>query len=330
MSPCAQPWLAKPGRSTLASEGATYRGMPAQLAVGTMNFGKRTPEPDARRIVELALDRGLTAFDTANAYGDGESERVLGRLLAGRRELVQLTTKVGAWRNEGLAKARVLAALDESLARLGTDYVDVYLLHTPDPKTPLTETLDGVAEALASGKARSWGVSNHAAWLVGELNHLCDARGLARPAHSQVLYNLAVRQLELEYFAFTRRFPLRTTVYNPLAGGLLARDPDVPRPKSARLELNGLYSRRYGSLPMLELTRSLRAVAADAGLSLVTLAYAWVLARPGVDAVLAGPATVEHLQAALEAATVTLPPEVLSRIDRVCRDFAGTDARYAR
>jgi aryl-alcohol dehydrogenase-like predicted oxidoreductase len=304
--------------------------MSARLAVGTMNFGKRTPEPDARRIIDLALERGLTDFDTANLYSDGEAERVLGRVLGARREQVRLTTKVGAWRNEGLSKARVLTSLDESLARLNTGYVDVYLLHTPDPKTPLAQTLDGVAEVLASGKAKAWGVSNHAAWLIAELNHHCDARGLPRPAHSQVLYNAAIRQLDLEYFAFTRRSPIQTTVFNPLAGGLLARDPDQARPKSARLEVNGLYKRRYGSASMLELARALRDVAAGAGLSLVTLAYAWVLVRPGVDVVLTGPATVEHLQAALDAAAVTLSPDVLAKVDQAHRDFTGTDASYAR
>jgi aryl-alcohol dehydrogenase-like predicted oxidoreductase len=302
----------------------------ARLALGTMNFGRRTPEPVARSLIDLALERGLTQLDTANLYGEGEAERILGRALTGRRELVQITTKVGAWRGEGLSRARVVASLDESLRRLGAGHVDVYLLHAPDPRTPLEETLDGVAEVLASGKARAWGVSNHAAWQLLELRHLCQARGMAGPAYSHVLYNLAVRQLEVEYVPCVQRFPVHTTAFNPLAGGLLARDPAAPRPRGARLEASGLYRRRYGSPAMLERAIALQAVALEGGLSLATLAYAWLRGRPGVDAVLAGPATLEHLEVALAAADAELSPALLARLDEVLLRLEGTDARYAR
>jgi aryl-alcohol dehydrogenase-like predicted oxidoreductase len=301
----------------------------AQLSMGTMNFGRRTPEAEARRIIARALECGLRSFDTANLYSDGEAERVLGRALVGRRGEVQLTTKVGAWKNEGLSRARVVASLDESLTRLGTDFVDVFLLHAPDPKTPLEETLEGVREVLGAGKARAWGVSNFAAWQLGELNHLCASAGLVKPSHSQVLYNLAVRQLEVEYVPFTQRFPLRTSVFNPLAGGLFARDPSQPRPKQARLEANGLYRRRYGSAVLLEFARAVNQVATDAGYSLVHVAFGFVLSRPWVHEVLAGPATLEHLNAAI-AATAPLPPELVAALDEVHRARLGTDASYAR
>jgi aryl-alcohol dehydrogenase-like predicted oxidoreductase len=295
-----------------------------------MNFGRRTPEPEARRVLDRALDAGLLDLDTANLYGDGESERLLGRALGARRERVRLTTKVGAWKKEGLSPTRVVASLDESLARLKTDFVDVYLLHAPDPATPLEATLDGVAQVLEAKKARAWGVSNFAAWQLGELNHLCDARGLARPAHSQVLYNLAVRQLELEYFAFTRRFPLTTTIFNPLAGGLLARATTAPTPKSARLETNALYRKRYGSDGLRAFAATCEAIGQRAGRSLLELALAWVVARPGVDVVLLGPASLEHLDQCLAAASLTLPADVVAALDEAHRAFTGTDASYAR
>ncbi len=304
--------------------------MSARLGLGTMNFGKRTPEPEARRVIDLALASGVTDLDTANLYGDGESERIVGRALTGRRDQVRLTTKVGAWRQEGLSRARVVASLDESLARLGTDFVDVYLLHAPDPRTPLTETLEGVAEVLASGKAETWGVSNFAAWQVLELNALCDAGGLPRPAHAQVLYNVLVRQLEVEFLPFARRFPLEVTAFNPLAGGLLARDPGSPRPKSARLETNGLYQRRYGSPRLLELAQALAAIASGAGLSLAALAYGWLRGQAGVDTVLVGPASLAHLEAALAAWTGDLPDAVRAQVDAAWKAFVGTDASYAR
>lgn len=295
-----------------------------------MNFGKRTAEPEARRIVERALDAGLTAFDTANLYNEGLSEQVLGRALGARRESVTITTKVGAWKKEGLGAARVVASLDESLARLKTDFVDVYLLHVPDHATPLEQTLEGLSTVLESKKARAWGVSNFAAWQLGELNHLCDARGLPKPVQSQVLYNLAIRQLDLEYFAFTRRFPIQTVIYNPLAGGLLAREPSAPVPKSARLETNGLYRKRYGSETMRGFAMKCAALASQAGLSLFQLSLAWVAQREGVDVVLLGPASEAQLTESIDAAAKALPANLLAAIDTAHREFTGTDASYAR
>ncbi|MBM4780758.1 MAG: aldo/keto reductase [Archangiaceae bacterium] len=295
-----------------------------------MNFGKRTAEPEARRIVERALDAGLTAFDTANLYNEGLSEQVLGRALGARRESVTITTKVGAWKKEGLGAARVVASLDESLARLKTDFVDVYLLHVPDHATPLEQTLEGLSTVLESKKARAWGVSNFAAWQLGELNHLCDARGLPKPVQSQVLYNLAIRQLDLEYFAFTRRFPIQTVIYNPLAGGLLAREPSAPVPKSARLETNGLYRKRDGSETMRGFAMKCAALASQAGLSLFQLSLAWVAQREGVDVVLLGPASEAQLTESIDAAAKALPANLLAAIDTAHREFTGTDASYAR
>lgn len=295
-----------------------------------MNFGKRTAEPEARRIIDRALDAGLTAFDTANLYNEGLSEQVLGRALGARRESVTVTTKVGAWKKEGLGAARIVASLDESLARLKTDFVDVYLLHVPDYATPLEQTLDGLSTVLEAKKARAWGVSNFAAWQLGELNHLCDARGLPKPVQSQVLYNVAIRQLDLEYFAFTRRFPIQTVIYNPLAGGLLARDPSAPVPKSARLETNGLYRKRYGSETMRAFAMKCAALASQAGLSLFQLSLAWVAQREGVDVVLLGPASEAQLTESIDAAAKDLPADLLAAIDTAHREFTGTDASYAR
>ena len=162
-------------------------GGPAPLVLGCMNFGKRTPEREASRIVDLAIERGVRLFDTANAYGDGESERVLGRILGGRRGQVHIATKVGWWRQEGLGAERVRAALDESLARLGTDYVDLYYLHVPDPATPIAATLEGVHDVLFSGKAQRFGISNFASWQVLETIHECMIHGIARPTVGQHL-----------------------------------------------------------------------------------------------------------------------------------------------
>jgi aryl-alcohol dehydrogenase-like predicted oxidoreductase len=288
------------------------------IAVGTMNFGGRTPADEARRIVDRALERGVTLFDTANVYNKGESEKIVGAALNGR---AQVATKCGAM-GEGLARARVLAACDESLKRLRRDAIDLYYLHVPDPKTPIAETLEAIEELLEAGKIKTWGVSNYAAWQIFELNLLCDQTGMPRPAVSQVLYNVLVRQLDVEYFAFTRRFPIHTTVYNPLAGGMLAG--------GKRGESNAMYGRRYWNAALFDLAQKYRALATEHGLDLVTLAYAWVVARPGVDSVLIGPGTLAHLDAAIEACAQVLSPELRANIDDVHRAYLGTDASYAR
>ena len=144
-----------------------------RLVLGAMNFGRRTPEAESRKIIDRALELGIRHFDTANAYNDGESERVLGRALEGRRCDVVIATKVGfgkvGGKMEGLSKNRVIWAIDESLERLGTDYVDLYYLHVPDRSTPIEETLEGVAEVLSKGRTKHWAVSNYSSWQVLEM-----------------------------------------------------------------------------------------------------------------------------------------------------------------
>ncbi len=300
------------------------------LAIGAMNFGRRTPDADAMKIVGAAIVRGATFFDTANVYSEGDSERILGRALARRRHEVRIATKVGVWRREGLSKARVLTACDESLERLKTDYVDVYYLHTPDHVTPIGETLEAIAMLLKAGKIRAWGTSNYAAWQLVEINALCDQLNMPRPAYSQVLYNMLIRQIEIEYLPFAKRHPIHTTVYNPLAGGLLARPVTKEIPPGSRFAANSLYRKRYWSNRMQVMTQAMQDIADDASIGLVTMAYSWLLRQPGVRSVLAGPATVEHLNAAIEAVETVLPDEVVKAIDDRYRELIGTDASYVR
>ncbi|WP_236644244.1 aldo/keto reductase [Sorangium cellulosum] len=311
-------------------------GAPPALVVGTMNFGGRTPPEEAERIVGRALERGIAAFDTANLYQDGASERILGRALRGRRDEAQIATKVGLRRvrgkAEGLGRAQVIRAVEESLGRLGTDRVDVCYLHAPDPETPVEETLAAIDALLEQGKILSFGVSNHASWQILEIIARRDAEGKARPAVSQVLYNALIRQLDLEYAAFARRYSVPTAVYNPLAGGLLTgrhAGPDAAQAGS-RFEGNRLYQRRYWSARMFELAAGYAAVAADEGMSLLALSYAWLAGREVVDAVLVGPTLAEHLDAAADAIARPLSPEAARRMDALYREHLGTDASYAR
>jgi aryl-alcohol dehydrogenase-like predicted oxidoreductase len=309
---------------------------PATLALGTMNFGKRTPEPEARRIVDRALDLGITLFDTANAYNAGESERILGRALGGRRHEVAIATKVGFDRvqgkAEGLGRAAILSAIDRSLERLGTDYVDLYYLHVPDPTTPQGESLDAMSDLVKAGKVRHVGISNYASWQILEMLHHTGTDGAARPVVAQQLYNLLIRQLDVEYLRFAEKYGLHTTVYNPLAGGLLSGRyaPGADVAKGSRFDGNKMYQGRYWTARMLELTEAYAAVARDEGMSLVELAYAWLAGVPGVDSILVGPGSVPHLEQAAHAVGLRLSADASKRVEALHREYLGTETHYAR
>jgi aryl-alcohol dehydrogenase-like predicted oxidoreductase len=305
----------------------------ARIVLGTMNFGGRTRE--AERLVALALERGVTRFDTANLYASGEAERVLGRALGAARDRVHLASKVGAAPvgrgTEGLSRARVLEAVDESLARLRTERLDLLYLHVPDPSVPIAETLSALAELVDRGKILAWGVSNYAAWQIVELYAAAKAAGLAPPARAQHLYNVLVRQLDVEYLPFAARYGLATEVYNPLAGGLLTdRHADVTADRrGSRFWKNARYERRYWSAPLFARRDELAALAASRGLTVLALAYRFLLAR-GVSGVVVGPGTAAHLEAALDALTEPLEPSVMAAIDELHTAWTGTDACYAR
>ncbi len=291
------------------------------LVVGTMNFGKRTPEPEAHRIVARALERGLTFFDTANVYNDGESERILGRALGKRRSEAQIATKVGIGKlsdPEGLAPERIAEAIDESLQRLGTDQVELYYFHKPDHARSPEASVGAMEKLVASGKVGAWGASNFASWQLGEMTRW------GRPRVSQVIFNLLIRQLELEYFRFAKTYRIHTTVYNPLAGGLLAGKP------GARFEGNKMYQTRYLNDRMFELVAAYGKLAAEQGMSTVELAYAWLASRSEVDSILLGPASVEQLDAGIDGAARGLPKDALDRVDAIHRSYVGTDVSYAR
>jgi aryl-alcohol dehydrogenase-like predicted oxidoreductase len=311
-------------------------GEPPALALGAMNFGKRTDDDESQRIVRRAIERGIRVFDTANSYNAGESERVLGRALGRNRADVTLSTKAGLGlspgKPEGLSPHAMRGALEDSLERLGTDYVDIFYLHVPDRSTPLDETVLAMGELMAKGRVRAWGASNYAAWEMLEMAHVADAYRLARPVVAQALYNVLHRQLEVEYFAFARRYAIHTTAYNALAGGLLTgrhRFDEKPE-KGTRFDGNRMYQRRYWTRTMFDRQAQIEAVAQAEGCSLVELSYAWLASRADVDSILVGAATVEQLDAAFDAVGRTLSDSARARIDELAREWLGTDTNYVR
>ena len=310
-----------------------------KLALGTMNFGKRTSESDALAIIDRALGAGVTVLDTANVYNDGASERIVGRALRerrGGRGEVKVATKVGYGRvdgkQEGLSPAAIARACDASLSRLGVETIDIYYLHLPDPAVPIEDSFGALAQLVQAGKIRDVGVSNFASWQILETFPVCDRLGIRRPIISQVIYNLLVRQVELEYLRFAGKYGVHTTVYNPLAGGLLAGHIDRAHgiPRNSRFENNKQYQRRYWTDHMFDAAATLAAAAAAHERTLLELAYGWLAARPGVDSILVGPAQVAHLDAALAALARPLPAELVVRADEIHAELVGTDASYAR
>lgn len=324
--------------------GNRVAGAPVPLILGTMNFGRRTPLSEAARIVDRALERGVTLVDTANAYCDGEGEVMLGQLLVGRRDRVLISSKVGlgriggtasgllttGGRSEGLSRASILAACEASLQRLSTQVIDVYYLHVPDAATPIEESLTAIQTLLQQGKIRAWASSNYASWQLLEMIAWCDREGMPRPLLTQQIHNLLVRQLELEYFAFARKYALHTAVYNPLAGGLLTGKHHAGAPPSGRFADNPMYQQRYWTKTQFAHVADYQQIARDGGYELLTLAYAWLAQHPGVDSILLGPACVEHLDAALDASEISLPAELVQKLDALHREHQGSDARYAR
>jgi aryl-alcohol dehydrogenase-like predicted oxidoreductase len=311
-------------------------GSPPEIALGAMNFGKRTPPDESERIVRRALERGIRIFDTANSYYAGDSERILGKALGRDRDRIILSTKVGLGvvpgKPEGLSPEAMRKALPASLERLGTDHVDVYYLHVPDRRSPIEPAIDTMKELVDSGRVRAWGVCNYASWEILEIDHLADARGLARPVITQLLYNVMHRQLDVEYFAFARRYPIHTSVYNVLAGGLLAGKHSFEQApgKGSRFDANAMYQRRFWTKEMFARVEQVRAVAEREGLGLVDFAYAAVASRPGVDSILVGPASVQQLDQAIDAVARPLSDEAQKALDTLSRQWVGSDTNYVR
>lgn len=321
-----------------------YRVLPhtdlkvSRLSFGTLTFGAETDEPTARRMVDRCLDAGVNFFDTANVYNGGRSETLLAKALAGRRDKVVLATKVRhkmgpSPAESGLSRAAIRKQLEASLARLGTDYVDVYYLHQPDYAVPIEETLAAMNEAVRAGKVRYPAISNYAAWQVCEMNWICEKEGY-RPYHiSQPLYNLLARGIEDEYLPFCRRFGVGVVTYNPLAGGMLTgKHAGERRPSRGSIfDHEPWYVRQYWHADYFAAVEELRGVAREAGRPLAELALQWMLAQPPVASIILGASRLEQLEQNLKACeNAPLDDATLARCDEVWKRLRGITPKYNR
>ena len=286
----------------------------SEIGLGGNTFGRECDQRATVEIVEAALESGINFFDTADAVADGRSEELLGKAIAPYRHEVVLATKAG-WpmgardpNAEGLSRRRLVAALDASLRRLGTDHVDVYYLHHPDPWTPLEETLAAMDDLVRAGKVRYPACSNYPAWQVVAMHAACRERGLTPPIVSQSPYNLLDVSLESELVPACQHVGMGVVAYAPLAGGFLTGKyrRDAPVVAGRRGHNNPAWQRRWLDERNFQVLDRVREVALAAGVPVAHIAIAWVLARPPVSSVLIGARTRDQLLANVLAADVTL------------------------
>ena len=311
----------------------------SRLVLGTMTFGDTVDAAGAVAMIDAALDAGITGLDTANGYAGGDTETILGPLLATRRDRVVLATKAGmphpdAGDHAPLSAAGLRASLEGSLRRLQVDRVDLFYLHQPDRATPVTETLTAVREAMDRGQIGALGVSNFAAWQIAELNAAADTVGCPRPVVAQQLYNLLARRVEEEYLEFARSAGLMTMVYNPLGGGLLTGKHSFTDSGSGRFgdsRLADMYKQRYWNPELFSAVARLAEIAEGAGIPLAELSLRWLLGSPDVGALLLGGSRVDQLRQNVAAAAAgPLPSDVVAACDEVGAALRGPMPAYNR
>ena len=317
----------------------------SRICLGTMTFGLQCDEPTAVAILDRAAAGGVTFLDAADVYPVGGSldtvgrtEEILGRWLARRRHGFVVATKcagvMGAkpW-ERGLSRKHILDAIDASLRRLRTDYVDLYQLHSPDRETPIDETLRALDDVVRAGKARYVGCSNFLAYQVARAVGRSEAQGLVRFDSVQPRYNLLFRQIERELLPLCREEGIGVIPYNPLAGGFLSgkhRRETGPTP-GTRFTLGSAakrYQDRYWHEREFATVEALRPLAAEAGISLTRMAVAWVLAHPAVTAPIIGASRPEQLDDVLPAVDKDLGADIKARLDTLTAGYRlGDDSR---
>lgn len=310
------------------------------MVLGTMTFGDTVDEHGASALLEVALDAGITHIDTANGYAAGASESILAKLLADKRDSVTIATKAGMYTgdaegNTPLSPKGLRLSVDASLSRLGMDHVDLLYLHQPDRAASLEDTLATVADLVAQGKVRQLGVSNFAAWQIGEVVRVAEIVGAPRPIIAQQLYNLLARRIEDEYAEYAALTGLTTMVYNPLGGGLLTgkhqftEDPTEGRFGDSRLAT--MYRERYWNTQIFDAIAALSRIADDAGLPLTELALRWLRSKPATGPILLGGSKTSHLRANIEALSRgPLPDELVAACDEVGAALRGPMPAYNR
>jgi len=295
------------------------------VGLGCNNFGGRIDLEASRRVVDRAIEAGITLFDTADIYGNaGGSETILGQILGDRRKEIVLATKFGMVMDEerqlkGASRRYIMRAVEDSLRRLRTDWIDLYQLHTLDPLTPIEETLRALDDLIRQGKVRYVGCSNLPAWQVVEAQWTAKSLGLNGFVSCQDEYSLLVRDIDRELIPAAQAYGLGIIPYFPLASGLLTGKykRNAPPPEGTRLATTQRLATRYMTEANWDKVERLEAFCATRGRSLLELSFSWLLARPQVATVIAGATRPEQVDQNIAAAGWVLGPEDLAEIDRL-------------
>lgn len=298
------------------------------LTLGAMNFGSRAKvdATSARQIIDRALDAGINTIDTADVYSRGESESIVGTALAGRREDIFLASKFNGPIGDGLntrgnSRRWIHLAVENSLRRLGTDWIDLYQVHRPEHFTDIDETLGALSDLVRAGKIRYIGTSTFGADAIVEAQWTAERRGRERPVSEQPPYSLLARAAESDVLPAAERYGIAVLPWSPLAGGYLSGRyrPNAPPPESLRRHINP--GRHDLELPAnrrkVELVHQLSELADASGIALAHLAIAFVLRHPATTSVIIGPRTLEHLEGVLSATELRLSTDILDSIDQI-------------
>ena len=316
----------------------------SRLCLGTGTFGHQTHEAEAIKILDMAADAGVNFIDTADIYPGGalphevgSSEEITGRWLKGKRSRFILGTKGGgpmgpaSW-DRGTSRKHLLDAIDASLRRLNTDYVDLYQIHMDDTTTPLDETAEALDIIVRSGKARYIGVSNFLAYRLARAIGRQDVLRLTRFVSAQPRYNLLFREIERDLLPLAKEEGLGVITFNPLAGGLLSGryrkedDPSKGRFSQAEMgQFGAMYKDRYWRDREFSTVEQLRAIASETGVSLPTLSIAWILTNPAITSVILGASQSEQLKDTLAAADHEVSSAVLSKLDDLTVEYRRGD-----
>jgi aryl-alcohol dehydrogenase-like predicted oxidoreductase len=300
----------------------------SSLCLGTMMFGAwGNPDHDAcDQIVHAAVDAGINFIDTADYYSGGEAEAIVGRAISGRRDDIVLATKVhfpmGTGPNDGGNSRRwILRACEDSLRRLGTDYIDLYQLHRPDPAVDIDESLGALSDLVHQGKVRYIGSSKFQPSAIVEAQWCADRRGHARFVTEQPPYSMIVRSIETDFLPTCQRYRMGVIPWAPLGGGWLSGQWRAPAGRAASSRSERVPTRYDMTIPdnqrKLAAAEALAVLAESSGLTLIQMALAFVREHPAVTAPIIGPRTAAHLATYLEALPVRLEPAVLDEIDLI-------------
>jgi aryl-alcohol dehydrogenase-like predicted oxidoreductase len=309
------------------------------ICLGTMNYGDPVSETEAINIMKSAMAAGVNFLDTADVYAEKKAEEIIGKALKGERHSVVIATKVGlptgpGPNDSGLSRQHIMQAIEESLKRLQTDYIDLYFAHFPDYETPIEETLRAMDDLVHQGKVRYIGCSNFTVWHISKALRVSELNNLARFECVEPVYNLLTRDIEMELLPLCASEEIGLCVYNPLAGEMLTGKHQFGKPPAegrfTHELLGSAYLERYWSAKNFEAVEKLKQVAKEHGCSLPQFAIAWILSNETITSVLSGTTALEQLEENLAATEIELSPEELQVCDDVWQMFRPPRYHYAK